>query len=133
MLFQSVDNKKFIGIYANGAIHRDAIPEGLRATWGYCSFLPENITYANLYCEGKSLDEVCPEELSLEWERASSGLRAQMAACREAKVDLHNNSFLALIPEKLLLEYGFDIRSPKFWQEGFDYIKEQVKTLSSLN
>ena len=36
-------------------------------------------------------------------------------------------------PEKLLSEYGFDIRSPKFWQEGFDYIKEQVKTLSSLN
>jgi len=36
-------------------------------------------------------------------------------------------------PEKLLLEYGFDIRSPKFWQEGFDYVKEQVKALSSLN
>ena len=36
-------------------------------------------------------------------------------------------------PEKLLLEYGFDIRSPKFWQEGFDYVDEQVKTLSSLN
>jgi oligoendopeptidase F len=36
-------------------------------------------------------------------------------------------------PEKLLSEYGFDIRSPKFWQEGFDYISEQVKALSSLN
>ena len=36
-------------------------------------------------------------------------------------------------PEKLLLEYGFDIRSPKFWQEGFDYVDEQVKTLSKLN
>ncbi len=36
-------------------------------------------------------------------------------------------------PEKLLSEYGFDIRSPKFWQEGFDYVNEQVKTLSSLN
>ena len=36
-------------------------------------------------------------------------------------------------PEKLLSEYGFDIRSPKFWQEGFDYVKEQVKALSSLN
>jgi oligoendopeptidase F len=35
-------------------------------------------------------------------------------------------------PEKLLSEYGFDIRSPKFWQEGFDYVDEQVKTLSSL-
>lgn len=36
-------------------------------------------------------------------------------------------------PEKLLLEHGFDIRSPKFWQEGFDYVSNQVKTLSSLN
>ena len=36
-------------------------------------------------------------------------------------------------PEKLLSEYGFDIRSPKFWQEGFDYVNEQVKTLSALN
>ena len=36
-------------------------------------------------------------------------------------------------PEKLLSEYGFDIRSPKFWQEGFDYVEEQVKALSALN
>jgi oligoendopeptidase F len=36
-------------------------------------------------------------------------------------------------PEKLLLEYGFDITSPKFWQEGFDYIKKQVNALASLD
>lgn len=36
-------------------------------------------------------------------------------------------------PENLLSEYGFDIRSPKFWQEGFDYVNEQVKALSALN
>lgn len=36
-------------------------------------------------------------------------------------------------PEKLLAEYGFDISSPKFWQEGFNYVKEQVKALSLLN
>ena len=36
-------------------------------------------------------------------------------------------------PEKLLSEYGFDITSLKFWQEGFDYVKEQVNTLASLN
>jgi len=36
-------------------------------------------------------------------------------------------------PEKLLSEYGFDIKSPKFWQEGFDYVKKQVDILSSLN
>ncbi|MFB5614578.1 MAG: M3 family metallopeptidase, partial [Candidatus Nitrosomaritimum yanchengensis] len=36
-------------------------------------------------------------------------------------------------PETLLDEHGLDIRSPKFWQEGFDYIKTQVKELESLN
>lgn len=36
-------------------------------------------------------------------------------------------------PEKLLSEHGFDISSPKFWQEGFDYVKKQVGTLASLN
>jgi oligoendopeptidase F len=36
-------------------------------------------------------------------------------------------------PETLLDEHGLDIRSPKFWQEGFDYIKSQVKELESLN
>ena len=36
-------------------------------------------------------------------------------------------------PEKLLSEYGFDISNQKFWQEGFDYVRDQVKTLSSLN
>jgi len=36
-------------------------------------------------------------------------------------------------PEILLKEYGLDIGSSKFWQEGFDYIKTQVKELESLN
>ena len=36
-------------------------------------------------------------------------------------------------PEKLLLEHGFDISSPKFWQEGFDYVNQQVKALSAFN
>ncbi|MFB5604651.1 MAG: M3 family oligoendopeptidase, partial [Candidatus Nitrosomaritimum aestuariumsis] len=36
-------------------------------------------------------------------------------------------------PETLLDEHGLDIRSLKFWQEGFDYIATQVKELESLN
>ena len=36
-------------------------------------------------------------------------------------------------PENLLSEYGLDIRSAKFWQEGFDYIESQVKALSKLS
>lgn len=36
-------------------------------------------------------------------------------------------------PEKLLAEYGFDITSQKFWQEGLDYADSQVRALSKLN
>jgi len=35
-------------------------------------------------------------------------------------------------PELLLKEHGFDISKTKFWQDGFDYIKDQVNTLSKL-
>ena len=35
-------------------------------------------------------------------------------------------------PEPLLKEYGIDISSAKFWQDGFDYIQSQVKELVSL-
>ena len=36
-------------------------------------------------------------------------------------------------PEELLSQHGLDIRSSKFWQEGFDYIKTQVNDLSKLD
>jgi len=35
--------------------------------------------------------------------------------------------------EKLLRESGIDITKPKFWQNGFDYIQDQVKELSKLS
>jgi oligoendopeptidase F len=35
-------------------------------------------------------------------------------------------------PEELLKEYDIDISSEKFWQEGFDYIKNQTKRLEGL-
>lgn len=36
-------------------------------------------------------------------------------------------------PERLLEEHGFDIRSARFWREGFEYVEEQVGALSRLN
>ena len=35
-------------------------------------------------------------------------------------------------PEKLLAEFGIDITKSRFWQDGFDYIQNKVKELSSL-
>jgi len=36
-------------------------------------------------------------------------------------------------PENLLNDFGIDITKTSFWQDGFDYIKNQVKELSRLN
>lgn len=36
-------------------------------------------------------------------------------------------------PEELLADHGLDIRSSKFWQGGFDYIKTQVNDLTKLD
>ena len=35
-------------------------------------------------------------------------------------------------PETLLSNYGIDIMSKRFWQDGFDYVKTQVNALSKL-
>jgi oligoendopeptidase F len=35
-------------------------------------------------------------------------------------------------PEVLLKEHGIDITSEKFWQEGFDYIKDQTERLQKM-
>ncbi len=69
MLFQTLDDKKeCVGIYTDGKLHFDKIPENLTASWSYSPYLKgQEIQYANLYCEGKTLDEVCPEHLRDEW------------------------------------------------------------------
>lgn len=36
-------------------------------------------------------------------------------------------------PEELLDDYGIDIGSSRFWQDGFDYVREQIKEISDLN
>jgi oligoendopeptidase F len=36
-------------------------------------------------------------------------------------------------PELLLDEYGIDISTSRFWQDGFDYVSKQVKQISLLS
>ena len=36
-------------------------------------------------------------------------------------------------PEELLEEYGINIGASRFWQDGFEYVREQVKELSKLS
>ena len=64
MIFQLLDDKKeCVGIYAKGRLHYENLPpEPLTQTWAYSPSIAEKATqceYAQIYCNGLSLDEVC--------------------------------------------------------------------------
>ncbi len=106
MLFQALDEKeKCVGIYVDGQIHKD-LPQGLSKTWKYSSFLENNdIEYANIYCEGKSLGDVCPDHLKADYDRIWRKLKAFYKSFVTSKVSLVDHCFFDLVPEGFLKEY----------------------------
>ena len=70
MIFKKIDDKnKSGGIYAEGKLSFDELPDGLTACWAPVPYLKDKeIEYASLYCQGKTPDEVCPDVLREEWE-----------------------------------------------------------------
>ena len=106
MLFQALDEKdKCVGIYMNGKIHKE-LPTGITCTWKYSSFLKNfDIKYANILCEGKSLSEVCPEELREDYERIWSKLKAFYKSFNISKISLQDHCFFDLVPKGFLKEY----------------------------
>ncbi len=107
MLFQTLDDKKeCVGIYHKDLIFGGELPTGLTHTWSYSGFLQgREIEFAKLYCEGKTLDEVCPEPLIDRWERIRNKLKAFIKSFTTARVSLDENCFFDLVPEKFLVEF----------------------------
>ena len=111
MLFQTLDDKEeCIAIYTNGEIIQELTGE-LTKTWGYSAFLKdEPIEYAKIYCGGKTLDEVCPKHIKEDWDKINNRMKAYHRSFVEAKIDLRQNCFFDLVPERYLLTY-YDLRN----------------------
>lgn len=107
MLFQTLDDKsECVGVYSNGELHFDNIPNDLTKTWDYSNFLyGMPIEYASLYVEGKSLDDVCPAHLLEDWQRIKNRLKAFIRSNHLAKVDMSENCFFDLTPQRFLKEF----------------------------
>ena len=107
MIFQTLDDKReCVGVYSDGELRFDEIPEDLSKTWSYSNFLAgKDIEYASLYCQGQTLDQVCPVHLVEEWEKVSNRLKAFLRANKIAKVSLVENCFFDVTPERFLKEY----------------------------
>jgi len=108
LLFQTLDDKaQCVGFYTDNKLtFHQPLPNNLNKTWSYSAFLKgKNIDYAQLYCDGKSLDDVCPEHLKDEWSAINKKLKSIIASCVESKVSLRENCFFDLTPERFLIEY----------------------------
>ena len=107
MIFQTLDDKKeCVGVYSDGKLKFGEIPDDISKTWSYSNFLEHrDIEYASLYCLGKSIDDICPAHLCDDWERVTERLKAFMRANKIAKVNLEDNCFFDLAPERFLKEY----------------------------
>ena len=106
MIFQSLDDKNNCqALYYDSSL-RQEFAQHLSATWDYKLHHPDsNIDYANIYCGGMSLDDVCPEHLQEKWNDVVSKLKAFLVSFRESKVDLSQLCFYDLVPDKFLIQY----------------------------
>ncbi len=110
MLFQTLDDKdQCVGIYYDGKLifNFDDFPQDLTRTWRYSPYLLgyRGVDYAELYAQGKTLDQMCPDYLAEDWEEVCSKLKAFLLSFRFAKVNLRHNCFFDLVPEKFLRDY----------------------------
>jgi len=140
--FQTLDDKtECVGIYYGGELFfNEELPTELTHTWSYAGFLQNpNIEYAQLYCGGKSLQEVCPEALKPRWESVKKRYLAFLKSFKTARVSLNENCFYDLVPKKFLLEWCYirDLICQHVFETyerpaNYDYLLELTKELERI-
>ena len=141
MLVQPLDDKgECVGYYADGHLTYETLPGGATGTWGYSTHLNDRVQYAQLYCGGQSLGEVCPESLQARWQEVSNKLRAYFRSFSEGKVAIGDHCFYNLVPERFLLEF-FDTKQritehvletyPK--PDNYDFLVSLSRTLLAMS
>ena len=107
MLFQALDDKKeCVGVFAEGELHFDELPQDLTHTWDFSSSIDrEGIQFAKIYANGRELAEVCPEHLQEDFDRVHRKMNAFYRSFILSGVCLQEHCFFDLVPQRHLLEY----------------------------
>jgi hypothetical protein len=107
MIFQTLDDKtECIGVYADGKLHFQEIPENLSKTWKYTGSLAErNIEFAWLYANGIDLEEAAPESLRSALQDSQRRFRAYLKAFKIGKISMRDHCFFDLVPQDFLKEF----------------------------
>jgi len=107
LYFQTLDDKtECVGVYVDGKLHFDHIPENLTRTWRYTgSVKDENIEYAWLYANGVDLGSACPDHLSERLDKAQRKFRAFLKTFEIGRINMREHCFFDLVPETFLKEF----------------------------
>ena len=141
MIFQTLDDKnECVGIYAEGKLSFDELPDGLTACWAPVPYLEnKEIEYASLYCEGKTPGEVCPDNLRDDWEECNEKMKAFYRSFMLGKVNLDENCFFDLVPVRFLARYcEMRTKITKYVLESYekpknyDYLLKMTKLLTKI-
>ena len=149
MIFQLMDTKSdCAGVYLPNKFVFDKIPDGLTKTWAWSRHLDgRDIEYAQLWAGGRSLDDVCPDHLTVRWEAANKLLKAHFKAFGTSLIDLNDVCFYDVVPQRHLQMY-FDtkneitkwvfenVEKPKnysFLKETFGNLRELATHRVNLN
>jgi hypothetical protein len=112
MIFQPLDKKRECKLFYYDGQLNEQLPSSATATWKYLQHLDNlnDVKYANLFCEDKSLNDVCPEHLKYDWKKITDRLKAYMRAFSLAKINTNDICFFDSVPEMFLLKY-FDLKN----------------------
>ena len=107
MIFQIVDEKKdCTGVFVNGKIEHRKIDKDLTATWSYNELLEDmDVEFADLYCGGLPLDDVCPDDLKDRWKTRKKKIHSFIRSFFESKVNVDDVCFYDLIPSQHIVHY----------------------------
>jgi hypothetical protein len=141
MIFQPLDKKRECKLFYYDGDLSEELPSNPTASWKYLDYLDglKNVKYANLFCQDKSLEEICPEHLKLALEKTTNRLRAYMRAFSLAKINMNDICFFDSVPEIFLLEY-FDLKNQitRYVLENFeepknyDFLLELTKLTETI-
>ena len=95
-----------MGLYADGQLFFDDIPDEITKTWKYTGSLKDaDVQYAWLMTQGASLMEAAPDHLRERLEHAQKRLRAYVRSFSLAKINLRDHCIFDLVPQDFLKEF----------------------------
>jgi hypothetical protein len=142
LIFQTLDDKnECVGIYTEGKLSFDDLPDGLAACWAPVPYLEDReIEYASLYCEGKTPDQACPDSLRDDWDECNEKMKAFYRSFMLGRVSLDENCFFDLIPVRFLARYcEMRTKITKYVlgayekPKNYDYLLQMTKLLTKIS